>query len=376
METSIEKEIIQLRNDYKYQIWDPNIKEILWYLDYDEDDEYDYKYDERPSTWWISWFIPNYQRKYSWDSDQWSQFIESIFLGIPIQYIFLCRINYPTVIPSPLGIFDYEIIDWSQRLRTIRRFVNNRLTLTYNKNSPNKALTRLKSLDWKKFSDLSEEIQNRFYTRRLRVIEIENMDEENRKDMFHRLNAWMRLDPQEQRKWTYEWKYQDFLEYLVNKYDFKKLCPLDVRRERQGKHVEFVLKFFAFWESYSSEIKWTLDIYMGKMTDLSINNEGEFNEMIKKQENDFSQMVQIVKTYVWDFSRPSSNTTSSQRFEGISIGIFRAVNDKNFNRNKLSLLKDFVNSNEFIEKTTIKWWANATKIFNWRVNAVRDFLCE
>ena len=166
------------------------------------------------------------------------------------------------------------------------------------------------------------------------------------------------------------------MENLVKKYDFKKLCPLDIRRERQWKHVEFVLKFFAFSEQYSAEIKGSLDIYMWKMTDLSLNNEEEFKKVIKEQESDFNNMISIVKEYIWSFSRPGSDFSSSQRFEWISIGINRATKDPLYNKEKLQSLKDFVYGEKFIGLTTIKWWANATNAFNWRVDAVKDFLCS
>ncbi|MFA7298185.1 MAG: DUF262 domain-containing protein [Candidatus Absconditabacterales bacterium] len=172
---AIEEEIIKYRDEYKYQVGDPNIGEILDRFDYneagdeEENNDQEIKVEEKKKR--IRWFIPPYQRGYHRSDDIASQFIESIFLGIPIQYIFVCCIEAKT----GFGIADYEIVDGSQRLRTIRKFVNDVLVLKTNKSEPNKGLKKLQTLDGKKFSDLPNEVQTWFLTRRIRVIEIENM---------------------------------------------------------------------------------------------------------------------------------------------------------------------------------------------------------
>ena len=201
------------------------------------------------------------------------------------------------------------------------------------------------------------------------------MDEKNRRDMFRRLNAGERLDPQEKRKGIYEWAYDNFLRELVEKYDFKNLCPLNSRMERQGKHIEFVLKFFVFSESYTWNVAWELDLYMERMSNL---DNSEFLNIKKIQEETFKEMVEKVKTYLWDFKKPDSTVSSSQRFEAIAIGINNALKTENWiPEEKRKQLKDFVNNNPtFKEKTTVKWGSNSPMHFRNRVNAVKDFLCS
>lgn len=369
---AIEEEIIKYRDEYKYQVWDPNIGEILDRFDYneawdeEENNDQEIKVEEKKKR--IRWFIPPYQRGYHRSDDIASQFIESIFLWIPIQYIFVCCIEAKTW----FGIADYEIVDGSQRLRTIRKFVNDVLVLKTNKSEPNKWLKKLQTLDWKKFSDLPNEVQTWFLTRRIRVIEIENMTIENRKDMFHRVNNGIGLDAQEKRRWTYAWTYNDFLEGLVKKYDFKNICPLDARMEGKWKHVEFILKFFAFsdeFDNYTSSVTGMLDTYMEKMIWL---NDELFSEKIKQQEENFSKMISIIKEYIDDFKRPNTNYSSSQRFEAISVWVSLALaikQDIDF-----SWLKEYVFSDDFIGLTTIKWGANNPWVFKARINWVKNFL--
>lgn len=63
-------------------------------------------------------FAPYFQRKYVWDSEKASYFIESILLG--------------TEIP-PIVLFDdgtkNEVIDGRQRYETIKRFLENKFSL-------------------------------------------------------------------------------------------------------------------------------------------------------------------------------------------------------------------------------------------------------
>ena len=57
--------------------------------------------------------VPTYQRAYTWEEDRKSRFIESLLLGLPIPYLFFWEM--------PNG--KLEIVDGSQRLRSIEEFV-------------------------------------------------------------------------------------------------------------------------------------------------------------------------------------------------------------------------------------------------------------
>lgn len=87
-------------------------------------------------------FAPYFQRKYVWDNEKASYFIESILLG--------------TEIP-PIVLFDdgkkNEVIDGRQRYETIKRFIENKLPLDI------RGLKSLTSLDGKYYSDLPGEIK-------------------------------------------------------------------------------------------------------------------------------------------------------------------------------------------------------------------------
>ena len=56
-------------------------------------------------------YIPDYQREFIWSQEQQSKFIESLFLNLPIPYLFVADTN-----DNDDGRI--EIVDGSQRIRT------------------------------------------------------------------------------------------------------------------------------------------------------------------------------------------------------------------------------------------------------------------
>ncbi|MDR0507913.1 MAG: DUF262 domain-containing protein, partial [Dysgonamonadaceae bacterium] len=88
--------------------------------------------------------IPNYQRKFVWEDDKekMSKFIESIILDLPIPYLFFAD-------DKETG--KLEIVDGSQRIRTLNSFKNSEFEL--------EGLEKLDLLNGFKFSDLPESRQ-------------------------------------------------------------------------------------------------------------------------------------------------------------------------------------------------------------------------
>ncbi|HDR2714383.1 DUF262 domain-containing protein [Enterobacter asburiae] len=64
--------------------------------------------------------VPEYQREYTWDEPRKCKFIESLIIGLPIPFVFFWM-NDDTG--------KLEIVDGSQRLRTLDEYFKNRLTL-------------------------------------------------------------------------------------------------------------------------------------------------------------------------------------------------------------------------------------------------------
>ena len=66
------------------------------------------------------YYVPEYQREMIWDDTVQSRFIESVLIGLPIPFVFLWQDEDGRM----------EIVDGSQRMRTLRRFMDNELKLT------------------------------------------------------------------------------------------------------------------------------------------------------------------------------------------------------------------------------------------------------
>jgi hypothetical protein len=116
--------------------------------------------------------VPPYQRAYTWEHERKSRFIESLLMGLPIPFLFFWEM--------PNG--KLEIVDGSQRLRTIEEFVTGDLKLG--------ELEELSLLSGLQFSDLPESRQRKIRNRSIRGIVLnEHADDQARFDMFERINT-------------------------------------------------------------------------------------------------------------------------------------------------------------------------------------------
>lgn len=135
-------------------------------------------------------YSPYFQRKYVWDNEKASYFIESILLG--------------TEIP-PIVLFDdgkkNEVIDGRQRYETIKRFIEDKLPLDA------KGLKSLSSLEGKYYSELSKTIKVSFNNTKIRILQFSIVNEPSltpeqedkvKKEIFTRYNSGIiALKPQE-----------------------------------------------------------------------------------------------------------------------------------------------------------------------------------
>ena len=125
-------------------------------------------------------YDPYYQRNYVWENDKQSFFIESVLLGTEI----------PPIVFYKSGL-EIEVVDGRQRFETLKRFVDNDITLR------SKGLLELKALDKKTFSEL-EDIQQTFLSTKIRIFEFEvvgvsdldsQMEDRIKKEIFRRYNS-------------------------------------------------------------------------------------------------------------------------------------------------------------------------------------------
>ena len=257
-------------------------------------------------------FIPDYQREMAWDNIRQSKFIESMLLGLPIPYILVADIS------DEDNDSRLEIIDGTQRIRTLAGFLNNELKL--------EALEKLKSFNNFRFDDLASPRQRRFKRTSIRMIQLtEKADEDIRRDMFERINnGSVELNDMEKRRGIYDGPFLEFIEELSNYPKFRKLCPFTDPLIRRREPQEFVLRFFAYLHEYK-EFTGKIDNFLNDY--LRKNNKNSFNR--QSMQADFETMLDFVDKYFPNGFRKSQRHTMPTRiwFEAISVGITLALRE-------------------------------------------------
>ncbi|MBD1886526.1 DUF262 domain-containing protein [Microcoleus vaginatus] len=303
-------------------------------------------------------FIPDYQRDDAWDEATQSKLIESIFLGLPIPYIFVADIHEDENDEARL-----EIIDGTQRIRTLSRFINNELTLI--------ELNKLQSLNGFKFADLPLARQRRFNRTTLRMIQLtESANEEARRDLFERINTGsVQLNEMEKRRGILPGPFLKLIEELSKHDKFRKLCAFSESTIRRREPQEFVLRFFAFlnnYEKFNSKINIFLDEYLKQ-----VNEDPKFDR--EKMREEFESMLNFVEKYFPQGFRQGKNgarTTTRIKFESLAVGVALALR-KNSNLEPKST--EWLNSQQFKDFTKSDASSSKNKVVS-RIEYVRDRL--
>ena len=312
-----EEQIYELRKSIRYDIRELIIENIVSKYDkgsdYTEDEE-----NQDKSKFYNVLFIPEYQRDFTWDKIRQSRFIESVILGLPIPLIFVAE-NKDSA---------WEIVDGSQRIRTLHAFIKNSLCLT--------GLEKFNTLNGFYFQDLDPSRQGKILNTSLRMIVLsEDADDELKQDMFERINRGSDLlKPMEKRKGDKTGVFTQFIYEKCSKNPLlEKLAPIDKwLQSRQGKE-ELILRYFALSDK-NNYLKFPnmgitkyLDNYLeSKNKELAALTEQDRNKILEGLYQDFSSMLEFVDKYSTHGFRKSHNPqTKRVLFEAISVGVHVAL---------------------------------------------------
>lgn len=297
-------------------------------------------------------FVPPYQRGFIWKANQRACFIESLFLGVPIMPIFVSVSGDNA---------ELEVIDGSQRIRTIVEYCNNNLKL--------QGLEALTMLNGTYFSDLPVSRQNKFKLRDIRVhVVTDKADAATRADIFKRVNtSSSRLTPSETRKGAYQ---SDFYQFIIDSAKdplLRELCPISDSKIKRGEYDELVLRFFAYSEEY---LKFKHDV--APFLDAFVrNHKDDFDKDALSSK--FQRMLSFVKnTFPKPYFARSINdgSTPRVRFEALSVGVHLALEeDSSIHPTNF----EWLNSIEFKRHTTSDASNNPGRLRD-RVEFVRDVL--
>ncbi len=299
-------------------------------------------------------YIPDYQRELTWDEKRQSKFIESVLIGLPIPFL-----TFAETKDSEEG--SLEIVDGSQRVRTLSRFMAGELQL--------ENLQRLSELNSFRYADLPLARRRKFYRTTIRIIVLsDSADEETRRDIFERINTGSDLlSDMEQRRGIMDGPFLDFIEECARNETFQRLTPLTPSYVKRREREEFVLRFFAYYERYQKFdklVKEFLDDYVRE-------NKSTTTQKLKSLKSVFERMLTFASNHFPNgFSKPNWKKTPRIRFEAISVGIALALdkNEKIKPRNT-----DWTEGEQFLELTTSDSSNSRPKVIN-RIEYVRDTL--
>lgn len=306
-------------------------------------------------------FIPYYQRDFTWDLKRQSRFIESILLGLPIPPLFLAGLAKE--IKEDEGRL--EIVDGSQRLRTLERFLYGQLRL--------KHLEKLDLLNGSSFADLELSRQRKFKRHLIRVIELsDRADEETRRDLFERINTGSDvLKPIEIRRGAQSGPFFDFLDKMAGQEQFSELVPVGPQKGRRKESQELLLRFFAYTEDYLSfqkRVDEFLTDYIERKKDQTNNHD---NERLLIDVLNF-----VKRVFPFGFRKGAKfKTVPRVRFEAIAVGTALALIEKPELREKSVDVSSWIEGDTFKKLTTADGSNSAPRLRK-RIEFVRDRLLE
>ena len=306
-------------------------------------------------------FVPEYQRECVWDDVRQSRFIESLMIGLPIPYIFLAETDKGR----------YEIVDGSQRIRTLAAFLNDELKI--------KGLEKIEDLNNLVFSNLDISRQRKFKNISLKMIVLsERTTDETKNDIFERINRGSDLlKDMEYRKGIYTGKFNDYLYKLSQNPLYVKLTPIAKWLEKRQEREELLLRFFAFSEWYpsfsdSKGIAKQLDDYMKEKNVI-------FDENIEKEMNKkFNITMEFVdKYYPYGFAKnEKARQVARPYFEALSVGAYLALKDNPELTISEEKVINVLTDEKFITSVSGRYQTHRAKTIRARIDYVKDRLKE
>jgi Protein of unknown function DUF262 len=253
-------------------------------------------------------YIPEYQRKLRWTDQAQSYFIESVILRIPVPPIFFYDVKGRL-----------EIVDGSQRVRTLARFVNNEFALG--------ELDKLDILSGLKYGDFPTTVQKRLFNTPIRSFVLdEGTDESTRIELFRRLNTTGKtLHDAEIRKGAFRGDFLNLILECAATDVFKSLSPkISKAADPESERQELVTRFFIYSDQYV-EFKHDVRRFLDQNV-IRLNKTITAAQIHQKRNEFISTMKFVAANYPKAFYRGGKGGTLPRvRFEAVSIGTCLAL---------------------------------------------------
>jgi hypothetical protein len=257
--------------------------------------------------------VPDYQREFTWEDDRKSRFIESVLMGLPIPFLFFWEMDDGRL----------EIVDGSQRLRTIQDFILGDFRLGN--------LETLANVSNFRFRDLPESRRRKAGNRSIRAIVLnEHADEQARFDMFERINTGSKnAKGAEIRRGALAGPYMDLVIELAKSQPFTDLAPVSAKRRNEREREELAARFFAYGDGLAG--------YKDRPAQFVFDHTKRTNAAFAEDPSLAAQyrdrfdntMAFIQREFPYGFRRtPQGKATPRARFEAIAIGSYLALQER------------------------------------------------
>lgn len=305
--------------------------------------------------------VPGYQREFTWEDERKSRFIESIIMGLPIPFLFFWE-------KPESG--KLEIVDGSQRLRTIEQFILGGFRLG--------ELEGLPLLSGFTFDELPESRQRKIRNRSIRGIVLnEHADEQARFDMFERINTGSKIaNKAEVRRGVLAGPFMSLVIDLASDETFVGMSPMSSKHVKEREREELVTRFFAYGDG--------LDGYRDRPAEFLFDYTKAMNarfvedpalEQVYRDRFE-STMAEVDRIFPNGFRRKANgNATPRTRFEALALGTYFALQEAPELAQQAIDPEPWLEANEFSDVIGSDG-ANAVARLRSRMNYVKEKLME
>jgi len=321
------------------------------------------------------YYVPDYQRNLVWSPATQSKFIESVLMGLPIPFVFFWQDQNGKM----------EIVDGSQRLRTILAFMEDKIQL--------KGLETIPSANALKYTDFPVSRQLKFAETPIRVIILDNStDALTRTEMFARINTGgTTANDAEVRRGSLPGPFMDLIIELASSPEFESLTPINQANIDKREREELVTRFFAYLDGFQPDMaQGAGDIPTYKESPRTfffkfvrdqnerVLEEAEEHEglsVLDEMRNEFYKMLSFVQTISPNgFTKSQTGSQVPRvRFEAIAVGTALALRAKPEVLDHPNDMTSFLESTEFLSATKSDA-ANVKSKLLGRIRLVRDWL--
>lgn len=313
------------------------------------------------------YYVPEYQREFTWDKNKKSRFIESVMIGLPIPFVFFWQ--------DEEG--NFEIVDGSQRLRTLEEFVNQNFRLS--------KLSILTDSKGYTFKDFHESRRKKFLAQSIRgILLASDTSSSTRTEMFNRINTGgSKANEAEVRRGALPGPVTDLVVELSNHQEFIDMTPISKSLVDKREREELVVRFLAYTSRYDRDSDNQMFVgykdrprefiyaYLEGANEEATNNPAILEDMRER----FLTAIRFVSTvFPNGFLKPNlARQVPRARYEAIAIGSALAISDNpNLIENPPNI-ETWMDSDDFMTATTSDG-ANTKSKLHGRIRFVRDRL--